>query len=97
VQRKNGPARWTRASSAKRLKIDVHDQRTPQLFLKTQEEFGSFDNYIWRFVDGKPKQNAWKAHKQVHPARTLEIRRDEQRICKKRGFPLRRLPQSATR
>ena len=37
--------------------------------LKTQEEFGSFDAYIWRFVDGRPVQNRWKSIKQV-PART---------------------------
>lgn len=40
-------------------------------FLKVQEEFGKFDQYIWRFVDGKPKQNAWKTRKQV-PAKTKE-------------------------
>jgi|ERR1700686_3030246 len=38
-------------------------------FLKVQQEFGNFDTYVWRFVDGKPKQNAWK-HKV--PARTKE-------------------------
>jgi len=38
-------------------------------FLKVQEEFGSFDAYIWRFVDGKPKCNAWKPHKKL-PAHT---------------------------
>jgi len=32
-----------------------------------QEEFGSFDRYVWRFVDGRPRQNAWKTHKQVPP------------------------------
>jgi len=53
-----------------RLKVDSTITNA-QLFLKTQDEFGSFDNYIWRFVDGKPRQNAWKAHKQV-PARTSE-------------------------
>jgi DNA-3-methyladenine glycosylase I len=42
-----------------------------RLFLKVQEEFGTFDAYIWRFVDGHPKQNAWKAHGKV-PARTPE-------------------------
>jgi DNA-3-methyladenine glycosylase I len=30
-----------------------------QAFLKAQDEFGSFDRYIWRFVDGKPVQNSW--------------------------------------
>ena len=29
-------------------------------FLKVQQAFGSFDDYIWRFVDGKPLDNAWK-------------------------------------
>jgi DNA-3-methyladenine glycosylase I len=40
-------------------------------FLKVQEEFGSFNAYIWRFVGGKPKQNAWKTHKRL-PAKTPE-------------------------
>jgi len=40
-------------------------------FLKVQEEFGSFDAYLWRFVDGRPIQNAWKFHHQV-PAKTRE-------------------------
>ena len=38
-------------------------------FLEVQEEFGSFDAYLWRFVDGKPRQNRWISMKQV-PART---------------------------
>ena len=33
--------------------------RNAGAFLKVQEEYGSFDAYIWRFVDGKPIQNAW--------------------------------------
>ena len=40
-------------------------------FLKVQEEFGSFDVYIWRFVDGKPLQNKWTLMKQL-PAKTKE-------------------------
>ena len=40
-------------------------------FLDVQEEFGSFDAYIWRFVDGKPIVNRWKSLKGV-PARTKE-------------------------
>jgi DNA-3-methyladenine glycosylase I len=53
-------------------------------FLKVQEEFGTFDAYIWRFVGGTPKQNAWKTHKTV-PAKTAEsdaLSKD----LKKRGF-----------
>jgi len=38
-------------------------------FLKVQEEFASFDAYIWRFVDGAPKINRWKSTKEI-PART---------------------------
>ena len=36
-------------------------------FLQVQKEFGSFDAYIWKFVGGKPKQNAWKTRKRVPP------------------------------
>lgn len=53
-------------------------------FLKVQAEFGSFDAYIWRFVGGKPKQNAWKTH-ELLPAKTAEsdaMSKDLQ----KRGF-----------
>ena len=53
-------------------------------FLKVQKEFGSFDAYIWRFVDGRPKQNAWKAHKRV-PARTVESDALSKEL-QKRGF-----------
>lgn len=38
-------------------------------FLRIQEEFGSFDAYIWRFVDGRPIRNRWRTPDQV-PART---------------------------
>ena len=38
-------------------------------FLRVQEEFGSFCNYIWGFVGGKPMVNAWKTDKEI-PART---------------------------
>jgi DNA-3-methyladenine glycosylase I len=38
-------------------------------FLAIQEAFGSFDAYLWRFVNGAPVQNAWAELKQI-PART---------------------------
>lgn len=38
-------------------------------FLRVQEEFGTFDRYIWQFVDGKPRRNAPHSPKQV-PARS---------------------------
>ncbi len=40
-------------------------------FLAVQKEFGSFDEYVWRFVGGRPRVNKWSALKQV-PARTVE-------------------------
>jgi DNA-3-methyladenine glycosylase I len=40
-------------------------------FLEVQHEFGSFDSYIWTFVDGKPKQNRWRRQKDV-PATSPE-------------------------
>jgi DNA-3-methyladenine glycosylase I len=66
-----------------RLKIDATITNA-RVFLKVQQEFGSFDKYIWDFVDGKPKQNTWKTHKTL-PARTVEsdaLSKDLQ----KRGF-----------
>jgi DNA-3-methyladenine glycosylase I len=53
-------------------------------FLKIQQEFGTFDAYIWQFVDGRPKQNAWKTHKRV-PARTPESDAMSKDLTK-RGF-----------
>jgi DNA-3-methyladenine glycosylase I len=38
-------------------------------FLIVGQEFGSFDNYIWRFVNGKPLRNSWKSIQHV-PAKT---------------------------
>jgi DNA-3-methyladenine glycosylase I len=40
-------------------------------FLSVQEEFGSFDSYLWGFVGGRPKVNRWVEMKHV-PARTAE-------------------------
>ena len=41
-------------------------------FLAVQKEFGTFDNYIWQFVEGRrPRHNAWKTLKEI-PARTAE-------------------------
>jgi len=53
-------------------------------FIAIQEEFGTFDKYLWRFVDGKPLINHWKSIKEV-PATSKEsdaLSKD----LKKRGF-----------
>jgi DNA-3-methyladenine glycosylase I len=36
-----------------------------QAFLKVQEEFSTFDTYIWGFVDGRPIQNTWRTMSQI--------------------------------
>src|SRR5438477_8015750 len=53
-----------------RLKIASALQNA-RAFLNIQQEFGSFDCYIWQFVGGKPLVNAWRSTQQV-PARTPE-------------------------
>jgi DNA-3-methyladenine glycosylase I len=53
-------------------------------FLKVQEAFGSFDAYMWRFVDGAPIQNAWPSLKHI-PPRT-DISDTLSKDLKQRGF-----------
>ena len=45
--------------------------RNARAFLKIQEEFGSFDSYCWRFVDGKAKRIALTIRLLVRNAQTL--------------------------
>jgi len=66
-----------------RLKIHATIQNAKS-FLKVREEFGSFDQYLWRFVDGKPLINRRQTMKEV-PART-EISDAMSRDLLKRGF-----------
>jgi len=51
-----------------RLKIDATIANA-RAFLKVQQEFASFDTYIWKFVGGSPIQNSRKTHRSV-PAQT---------------------------
>lgn len=53
-----------------RLKIEAA-VRNAKAFLAIQQEFGSFDAYCWRFVDGQPKRNRWKTMKEI-PATSPE-------------------------
>ena len=53
-------------------------------FLAVQKEFGSFDNYVWRFVGGRPRINKWRALKQL-PARTSDSDAMSKDLIK-RGF-----------
>ncbi len=66
-----------------RLKIEAAVSNA-RAFLEVQKEFGSFADYIWSFVDGKPIQNNWKSLREI-PAKTNEAERMS-RALKKRGF-----------
>ncbi|MFW9777383.1 MAG: DNA-3-methyladenine glycosylase I [Candidatus Heimdallarchaeota archaeon] len=55
-----------------------------QRFIKVQEEFGSFDNYQWGFVDHQPIQNSFKTLSEI-PA-TTELAERFSKDLKKRGF-----------
>ncbi len=55
-----------------RNRLKVHAAVTnAQAFLRVQEEFDGFSSYIWRFVDGRPKQNSWRTMADL-PATTAE-------------------------
>jgi DNA-3-methyladenine glycosylase I len=55
-----------------RNKLKIYSAvQNAKTFLKIQTEFGSFDRYIWSFVDGFPRVNSWRWLKQV-PARTAQ-------------------------
>ncbi len=58
--------------------------RNAEAFLAVQQEFGSFDAYLWGFVDGRPRVNRWRRLRDI-PAKTPEsdaLSRD----LKRRGF-----------
>ncbi len=66
-----------------KLKINSAINNAKQ-FLKIQKEFGSFDNYLWRFVNHKPIKNKFKKLSDL-PAST-EISEKLSKDLKKRGF-----------
>ena len=66
-----------------RMKIQACVNNAQQ-FLEVQKEFGSFDKYIWGFVDGKPVINKFKSLKEL-PAKT-ELSDKISADLKKRGF-----------
>jgi len=53
-------------------------------FLLVQQEFGSFDQFIWNFVGGAPVQNCWQHSKQVPAKTALSIALSKELL--KRGF-----------
>lgn len=66
-----------------RLKV-FSARQNARAFLAVQEEWGSFANYMWHFVDGKPIQNRWRTVADVPPTSPLsdQISKD----LKQRGF-----------
>ncbi|WP_147822250.1 DNA-3-methyladenine glycosylase I [Salidesulfovibrio onnuriiensis] len=58
--------------------------KNARAFLDIQEQFGSFCNYIWEFVDGSPIQNTWTKLEELPPSTPLSeaLAKD----LKRRGF-----------
>jgi len=68
-----------------RNKLKVHSTITnAKAFIQVQKEFGSFDQYIWQFVGGKPIRNSFKSMREI-PAKT-PISDIMSKDLKKRGF-----------
>ncbi len=66
-----------------RLKVAAAVQNAAA-FLRVQGEHGSFDRYIWQFVGGKPRVNAWRSLRQV-PSQTPQSAAMSEDL-KRRGF-----------
>lgn len=66
-----------------RLKVNAAVS-SARAFLELQDEFGSFDRYIWGFVDGKPIVNRWRTQSEVPATSTVSDALSKD--MKKRGF-----------
>ena len=66
-----------------RMKIEAA-VKNARAFLRIQDEFNSFDAYCWRFVEGRPTLNRWKAMKEI-PATSPESDAFSKDL-KQRGF-----------
>ena len=66
-----------------RLKVEAAVNNA-QKFLELQEAAGGFDAFLWQFVDGEPRQNAWRSLADV-PASTAESTAMSKEL-KRRGF-----------
>jgi len=68
-----------------RNRLKVHSAiQNAKAFLAVQEEVGSFDRFMWQFVGGRPKQNAWTSVKEI-PPRTPESDTMSKEL-RRRGF-----------
>ncbi len=66
-----------------RLKIDAAISNAGA-FMQVQKEFGSFDRYIWQFVDSKPIRNSWKKMTDIPVSTPVSVAMSKD--LKKRGF-----------
>jgi DNA-3-methyladenine glycosylase I len=64
-----------------KIKATVANARA---FLQLQEQFGSFESYIWKFVGGSPIRNRWKTHKSVPSQTPLSVALSKDLL--RRGF-----------
>jgi DNA-3-methyladenine glycosylase I len=58
--------------------------RNAAAFIRLREEYGTFNNYIWQFIDYQPIQNRWKSMRELPPRTALSDRIS--RDMKQRGF-----------
>ena len=58
--------------------------RNAKAFIEVRKEFGTFNRYMWQFVDGKPLQNKYKTREEI-PAKT-ELSDSMSKDLKRRGF-----------
>lgn len=66
-----------------RLKIESVIKNA-QSVLKIQEKYGTLDAFLWRYVDGEPRQNAWRSLDEI-PVRT-ELSETMSKDLKRMGF-----------
>lgn len=66
-----------------RLKVFA-TRRNALVFIKIQQEFGSFASYLWQYVDGKPIDTAWASYSEVPVTTALSDRISKD--LKKRGM-----------
>lgn len=72
-------------SSIIRNRLKIYSARkNAKVFIQIQKEFGSFDTYLWNYVDGKQIVNRWKSFSEV-PTKT-EISDEISKDLKKRGM-----------
>ena len=67
--------------NGKKIKASVNNA---QRFIEIQEEFGSFSNYLWKFVDYQPLINSWNNESEIPAQSDLSVAVSKD--LKKRGF-----------